>query len=142
MCQAFFNTSTAELFREIISAAATADLADQDAALPRHVLIPAQYVGKQYKKLFEGFAKHNIVILALYRHGFKSQAQLPYVLTNPKPELLVDEGDKAIGLVRRGDMVEFQSNSRSAQILKAASGRSTKQDSESLVEQGGGQGEL
>jgi hypothetical protein len=98
--QAFYNTNLLRIIRELVIGQAE-DGEYSEYVLPSHLTftrVPPQFHGKSFIQLFHHLMLKNLALpIAVYRSApwgeHVSGSQMPYVLTNPTSDLLMNSND-------------------------------------------------
>jgi len=98
--QAFYNVNLLRIIRELVVGQAEEELYKEPNVSPSHLTftpVPARFHGKSYIQLFQHLIVNRMAIpLGLYRStpwGIPRDGNLPYVITNPNADLLVQADD-------------------------------------------------
>lgn len=99
--QAYYNTNLLRIIRELVIGQAEDGEYSEYNVLPSHLTftrVPPQFNGKSFIQLFEHLMLKNLALpIAVYRSApwgeHVSDSQMPYVLTNPNSDLLMNSND-------------------------------------------------
>lgn len=81
----------------------------QKAQSMRSLKVPPTMAGRIYMDLFRLFCANNILCVAIYRAPQKSlSAVLPYIVTNPEPEMKLSSSDLAIVFADSTSLIRFK----------------------------------
>lgn len=109
--QACYNPNLLRIIRELVVGQAEEELYKEANVSPSHLTftaVPPQFHGKSYIQLFQRLILKQMAIpLGLYRSspwGIVRNDALPYVITNPDADLLVQENDFTYTLESKSSM--------------------------------------
>ena len=109
ICQIYYNESVMSLLTRLIYSTELNDILHPEKERPLHhyrecdaliqIKVPRIFDKKEYHVLYTYLVmKLRILPLGVYRSPFTHTAPLPYIVTNPKPEMILSRHDRVFVL--------------------------------------------
>ena len=109
VCQIYYNESVMALLTRLIYSTELNDILHPDKQRPQHhyrecdaliqIKVPRIFDKQEYHTLYRYLVmKLRILPLGVYRSPFTHTAPLPYIVTNPKPEMILSRHDRVFVL--------------------------------------------